>query len=819
MELTDAIRYALDGKALLFVGAGFSIDQDAKNQKGTPLKSGGELSQHLLGLCDMGDIDPIPPLDLAAQYCRNTLKVHNLIDELKELFTVTNCAEWQKNIINIPWQRIYTTNYDDLSEFCRNKHENLQELKKLKSVTIEKKLSDIHDKSNLCIHLNGYIDELNESNIDNDFKLTSYSYAHQSFLGSEWSNTFRYDIKLAKAIFFVGYSMYDLDIQRTLNSTLNLSEKTFFFIGLDNTFNNKLISKKIEPYGTDTKMTAQELSEAITVARMNHVPKKEHDPFYSFIKARSNFNISIDHINSSLVFNLLMYGSISSEFLAAQINNHKLNYIVRRDYHLKNVINVICDKNKDIIIHADIGNGKTVFCEHIALTLLEKGYSVYFLKDSRTYITELAQLITYSDNIVIIIENFFLYEDVLRDLLRQRKSNIRLILTARTPDYEVRDSNWLDLHEDNSESFSELDINEINEEEIKQLIYLVNYSKLWGYLASLDDLKKISSIKKIYKSQFNSIVLGLIRSPEMESRIKEYFNFSILSQEKTKFLTTIFILQILGFDFETNEISDLSGIRFSYNKRYDSDDVFSKLIVDDGSKLKSKSSILAQYCLNNLISPHIIFDSLNQLLVNAYAMRSSNYNKLYMQLLSELFLFRNVTKVIPKDVNLYKTQIEKYYDKIGMLGYQNDPMYHLQFAISYLFTGELDKSEASFDTAYEVAKRIPNYNNYKIDNHYARYLLEYANDTYDPENSKTAFNKSRLILERQMADKNNRHYPYRVASLYADFYNIYSSTMSSSELQTFKAAIVRILNHAQKAPKHRDVTNCIRTLSSIPFDH
>jgi hypothetical protein len=818
MELNDAIKYALDGKALLFIGAGFSIDKDTKNQKGTPLKSGSELSKHLLNLCQIDDANPIPPLDLAAQYCRDTLNVHYLIDELKELFTVTNCAEWQKEIINIPWLRIYTTNYDDLSEFCRSKYNNLQNLKKLKSVTIEKKISDIHDKSNLCIHLNGYIDELNESNIDNDFKLTSHSYAHQSFIDSEWSNTFRYDIKLAKAIFFVGYSMYDLDIQRTLNATSNLSEKTFFFIGSDDTLNTKLTSKKIEPYGTDSKMSAQQLAEAITEIRINYVPRKEHDPFYSFIKISSSYNVAIDHINSSSVFDLLMYGNISPELIAAQINNPKLNYIVIRDKIINKAIDIICNEKKDIIIHADIGNGKTVFCEHIALSLLERGHSVYFLRNNLTYITELAQLVTYPDDIVIIIENFFLFEDVLRDLLRQRKSNIRLILTARTPDYEVRDSAWLDLYEDNSESFYELDINEINEDEAQQLIYLINYSKLWGHLASLDNLKKSKSIRT-YKSQFNSIVLGLIKSPDMELRIKEYFNFSTLSQEKTKLLTTIFILQILGFDFETNEISELSGVRFSYNKRYNNDDVFSKLIIDDGSRLKSKSSILAQYCLNNLIAPSIIFSSLNELLVNAYAMRSSNYNKLYMQLLSDLFLFRNLTKIIPKDVILHKRQIEKYYDKIGMLGHQNNPMYHLQFAIAYLFTGELDKSEVSFDTAYSVASKIPNYNNYKIDNHYARYLLEYANETYDPENSKNAFNKSRSILERQMADKNNRHYPYRVASLYADFYNIYSSTMSSSELQTFKATIARILNHAEKAPKHRDVTNCIRALSSIPFHH
>ena len=83
----------------------------------------------------------------------------------------------------------------------------------------------------MCIHLNGYIDRLNRDTLWSEFKLTEASYVSTSLIDSPWLVLFREDLRLARAVFFLGYSLADLDIKRVLSETLDLREKTFFILG------------------------------------------------------------------------------------------------------------------------------------------------------------------------------------------------------------------------------------------------------------------------------------------------------------------------------------------------------------------------------------------------------------------------------------------------------------------------------------------------------------------------------------------------------------------------------------------------------------
>lgn len=73
-------------------------------------------------------------------------------------------------------------------------------------------------KNKLCIHLNGYIGDLNEGALDKEFKLTDQSYTAEDFVDSDWITLFDSDLKTSDAIFFIGFSMNsDLDIKRVIN--------------------------------------------------------------------------------------------------------------------------------------------------------------------------------------------------------------------------------------------------------------------------------------------------------------------------------------------------------------------------------------------------------------------------------------------------------------------------------------------------------------------------------------------------------------------------------------------------------------------------
>lgn len=96
---------------------------------------------------------------------------------------------------------------------------------------IDAKPSDYMAQDDLCIHLNGVIDKATVNDFDSKIKLTNSSYlSPQSFINSQWNYIFKRDLETASAIIFVGYSMYDIDVQRLLYQTDNLVEKTYFIV-------------------------------------------------------------------------------------------------------------------------------------------------------------------------------------------------------------------------------------------------------------------------------------------------------------------------------------------------------------------------------------------------------------------------------------------------------------------------------------------------------------------------------------------------------------------------------------------------------------
>src|ERR1035441_6821483 len=75
-----------------------------------------------------------------------------------------------------------------------------------------------------------YVLELSPEALDNTFKLTETSYVTASIADSPWAVRLREDIRLARTVLFVGYSLYDLDVRRVLSDNPKLREKCFFVV-------------------------------------------------------------------------------------------------------------------------------------------------------------------------------------------------------------------------------------------------------------------------------------------------------------------------------------------------------------------------------------------------------------------------------------------------------------------------------------------------------------------------------------------------------------------------------------------------------------
>ena len=74
----------------------------------------------------------------------------------------------------------------------------------------EKHISD----SQVCVHINGFIQRLEHGDLESNFKLTFESYLRDDFTPSKWRTVFQNDIALARAVIFIGYSMGHLEKPR-----------------------------------------------------------------------------------------------------------------------------------------------------------------------------------------------------------------------------------------------------------------------------------------------------------------------------------------------------------------------------------------------------------------------------------------------------------------------------------------------------------------------------------------------------------------------------------------------------------------------------
>lgn len=264
MELEEALKHALDGRALLFLGAGFS--RGATNLAGNDFALGADLAT---SLSNEAGLPTGMALEDAAELYAERVGVGKLIDSLKMSFSAKAVAECHRQIAGIPWRRVYTTNYDDVFELACSAIG-----KRVDSVIPPDDTLHVSKKNLLSVHLNGFIRRTDEDSVWNDLKLTQPSYDSGSAMDTDWGSLFRADLQAAQAVFFVGYSLSDIDIRRLLFEE-QLIDKAFFALGPKP---DMATAHRAAKYGLLIAAGTAEFANQLTDFRKTYVPEKDPTP-------------------------------------------------------------------------------------------------------------------------------------------------------------------------------------------------------------------------------------------------------------------------------------------------------------------------------------------------------------------------------------------------------------------------------------------------------------------------------------------------------------------------------------------------------------
>ena len=343
MNIETALKHAMDGNAILFLGAGFSSGGINKLNKKLPTAK--ELSYLM---CDELKIQHSADLAIISE---RFIEDHTIgqglekfIQFLKQQLICAQTTEVQDCIANLPWMRIYTTNYDNVFEISSKKMKINREV-----ITATLSKERVNDLTGAIVHMNGNITNVNSEKFYNEFKITNENYLRQGFLDSQWGDQFVSDINNCKTIIFVGYSLkYDLDLQKIMHD--KIYDKAIFIDRKDIDSNQEYLFNK---WGNFYPIEANGLAFKINEMKCQYVPR-ENTQRMQGIKEIVISNYKNREIFANDVLNLLVYGKYNTY----DFRNSSEFYLKRVDV-LKSVTDILQSK-KICLIHSNLGNGKSI---------------------------------------------------------------------------------------------------------------------------------------------------------------------------------------------------------------------------------------------------------------------------------------------------------------------------------------------------------------------------------------------------------------------------------------------------------------------------
>lgn len=791
MELQEAIEHALRGNAILFVGSGFSLG--AKKPDGSYIKNVPELISQLCQAV-YGENQNVSLPDVASDYC-NEFGEQKTLSYIKQEFTVSDTTDAQKGICALNWRRIYTTNYDNVVE-----QSCLASGIEIRSVSPTD--SRLRQNGKICVHFNGFVNTANPGGFLKQLRFSGESYVAHSMVQDEWFIQFREDVKLAKSVFFIGFSMSlnDIEISQLLFENSETKGKCFFIIKENPSSRERIKLKRfgqIEPIGTN-KFWEE-------VKRIQEV-FSNLDNTYAIGWALKPFELPPQNaiINGNDVEDLLLKSLIKKDKITAP------SYIVQRSEE-PSIVNDILQGADVVILVSDIADGKSVLAHRIMARLIQEGIPVFSLYTLNELLPkELDIIASKGHHAVVYIDNFIDYYDELSGLIKTKSDNITFLLTARRLPFDFF------RHRINND-FGKLNLitkncSQLDDESLIQISRLLDSIAGWGDKQGYLLGQKVGFLAgRNCHSKMSAILLALYENPEIGKKILAPYRTLANNKDLQKLILSIFSLTMIGA--RTNQISDIIyGVFGCQLLSYAPEDI--RYYIDPSSaELVGSCNSIASFILRNE-HPKVIVDVLCSLV--RYLNNSTKYKKIHESLMT----FGKIQNIFSEQNRF--TALSDYYSQIQIV-HSDNPLFWLQFAICKNAQKEFGAAKQYFDAAYSLANKTAGFNTFQLDNAYASFLLD-RGCTLSADEAINDFFKAHENVEKELRnnDEQYKHYPYRTAKRYLKFYQKHFKHLIPEHQNRFKSCCTMVLSRIDLIPENvvnsnQDMKDCRQNLRKIVY--
>tara|TARA_Y100001973_G_C5197112_1_gene334981 strand:- start:476 stop:2923 length:2448 start_codon:yes stop_codon:yes gene_type:complete len=761
------------GKSILFTGAGFSLG--AVNSLGQAPMSAKKLSHLLAKKSGLKENDN---LMFTSEYYLSNMPPQELIELLKDNYTLSNTSESQDVICSLPWRRAYTTNYDRSVEIA-----SLKAQRRFETIDIKKSYGEASKPKNLlCVHLNGSIDILDEETLNTTFKLSDSSYmSAESFLNSEWNYGFKKDLERASVIVFVGYSLYDIDVKKLLFSDDSLKDKTYFITA--------------EEPDVETNFTLSKYGTVLTIGTDGFAKKileydclKQPDFDYELQSLRT-YEISgyEDEVRDNDVEKLLLFGEISKPLIDSCILGEiKVPFLIKRSYEEQSVN---CLHNgKNVIFYGALGNGKSLLLSQLKVQLSKREYDVYTVDDLDADIVSDIELISKNPvTSVLFLDDYEQYLDVIEYIAKSDFENIFVIASARIADHEYLRPKLLDF----GFNFEEFNIDLLNDDEVGDIVDIFENLGHWADRATTRS-DKVKYIKRKNESQISLSLIDFMGSPVIKERLKRIVSFFEKNVDYKTTLLAICLCKIIGVPSTKSLISEVSGNDTIYEPDLTNSNEFRQLFRVENSEINNLSSILSVCLISDCYNASSVTKNLLRIAKKFESINSRNHFQ--ERIFKSMLKFSFIEKVMPPSTKI--GNLQRYYEelKVNIPWLRNNPHFWLQYAMTFIAFRDYNKAQQMLDQAYDLAESKSNYHTDNIDTQQARLWLSCCNAISDGKRVYSNFEKAHKLLKNLGDDI----YKYRQVSRYREFYDENFVKFSKSDKSGFISKCKQMLSVIDK---------------------
>ncbi len=685
----DQLKELRTAESILFLGSGFS--RNAINIRGNAIPTGEELKRELAHALSVDE--NLYDFQTLAEEVNSREKL-NLYQMLYELFTVRELHEHQVNVLQKPWRRIYTTNYDDgLELHYHNSKQNINSF----SYTDPK---PNRMAPGTIVHLHGMIRLANQDNILEQLVLTESSYVRQHFEKSLWYDEFIHDLRFCQMCIFVGYSLRDYHISSILLQHRETTEKTYF---ITSGTVDAIFSRRIAPYGEVLPVGIEgfsdhcrNLSEPTSTGNIHTLRSFRYlDPLMD--------KKSLSSPTALEILNLVTYGTFNFRRCLSTLPNSE--YIVARRAQAEEAA-ALLDNTHTLILHSLLGNGKSIFLYILAHRLAQKEYKCFLARTNTTLLPEDVAVLRDIKEAVLMFDDYDSARDII-DEMKERLPMAKVIVAVRTGIQDVR------LHEIQNRfpaPIQRLNLNKVSRSDLEEFCVLLDQSGI-----RTENLEEgIRNCK-----DFREVVTTLYDHSEIKQKISDELKPLMDDSEIRKIIVASHLLRWAGHEVDPGFLRSVTNCdAYAAMARFRA--IATEIFRLDDDQVHVRSPIFSEYIIQTHIAAADILDGVYPIIVEAVKRK---HQKRYQGILSSLMRFSILNRALVKEPRRIELLIGLYEKLRRDIDVNKEPLFWLQYSILMTAADDLYMAEDLIRTAYARAKDSPGFLTFQIDTFALRLML------------------------------------------------------------------------------------------------